>query len=131
MPDNGAMAALQTPDEIAATLGRIEGQRITRLQVLGVNSLKSVSPTVDDLVGEVVEQAEVAGRIITLHTNRCVVTFDLQRTGRAIWVPSGEPFRPAAGSAPTVRLVTDGGTIDLTEPARTKRIAVQILARSR
>lgn len=126
MRQDALVASEQTAGEIAATIERLYGKRITLLQVLGINSLKSLSPPVGALVGDTVEGSEVVDRILTLRTSSHVIAFDLQRTGRVVWVRSTEPFRLGTGPMPTVRLVTDDGSVDLTEPAKTKRITVVV-----
>ncbi|WGW13232.1 hypothetical protein LWF01_05550 [Saxibacter everestensis] len=120
------MASLQTADEITTTLERLHGKRIVLLQVLGINSLKSLTPSVDVLVGETVETSEAVDRVLTLRTGRHLIRFDLQRTGKVVWLRSNESFHLGAGSMPTARLITEEGAIDLTEPAKTKRITVTV-----
>lgn len=120
------VASAQTADEIVSTIGRLRGRRIILLQVLGINSLKSLTPRLDALVGDTIEASEFVGRILTLRTSGHRVMFDLQRTGKVIWLRSSNEFRLGAGPMPTVRLITDGGTVDLTEPAKTKRITVVV-----
>ncbi|MET8696578.1 hypothetical protein ABZV65_29050 [Streptomyces bauhiniae] len=126
------MATIQSAAEIASLLERLNGKKIAELQVLGVNSLKSISPLPDALVGEAVAEVDVAERIITMHTASHRISFDLQRTGRVVMLESAEPYQHVAGvSRPTVRLLTaDGSGVDLTEPAKTKRITVTIVTRS-
>ncbi|MFI9283848.1 hypothetical protein [Streptomyces werraensis] len=126
------MASIQSAAEIATLLERLKGKKIALLQVLGVNSLKSVSPLPQALVGEALTEVDVGERIINMHTAGHRISFDLQRTGRGVPLESAEPFRHAAGaSRPTVRLLmADGSGLDLTEPAKTKRITVTIVTRS-
>lgn len=122
------MAAAQSPDEIQSILDRIRGRRVAGLQVLGINSLKSHTPLPDALVGETVTGSEVADRTFRLVTTQYEVAVDLQRTGNVIWLEKAEPYRLAAGvSRPTIRLLLeDGSGVDLTEPAKTKRITVTL-----
>lgn len=126
------MATMQTPEEVQNILAHLEGQRIVSLQVLGVNSLKSFSPPLDALAGDAIEGCVVVDRLLTLTTTRHHVAFDLQRTGKLVWLPTAEPYSMAAGSVrPTVRLLLgDGQGLDLTEPAKTKRITVTLSART-
>jgi hypothetical protein len=128
---NAAVASVQTADQIASILERLHRKRIALFQVLGINSLKSLTPPLDALVGEAIEGSEVADRMLTLHTSGHLVTVDLQRTGKVVWLASSEPFRPAVGPMPTVRLITEDGTVDLTEPAKTKRITVVVEERGK
>lgn len=126
------MAPIQTTDEIQAILALLEGQKIVNLQVLGVNSLKSFSPMPDALTGDAIEASAVSGRLFTVTTTRHQVAFDLQRTGKLVWLAKAEPYVMAAGSArPTVRLMlANGQGLDLTEPAKTKRITVTVSTRT-
>lgn len=130
MREDGLVASAQTAHEIASTSERLLGRWITLLQVLGINSLKSLTPTLDGLVGDTVEGVDVVERMLTLRTSRHLITFDLQRTGKVVWLSSSEPFRAGSGPMPTVRLITNDGALDLTEPAKTKRITVVVSERS-
>lgn len=122
------MASIQTPDAVETLLGQIRDHEIAGLQVLGVNSLKSFTPVAEALVGQVVTSVDHLDRTFTIRTSDFTITCDLQRAGRVIWLDSAAPYvsTPAA-ARPTVRLVfTDGTGIDLTEPAKTKRISVTL-----
>lgn len=126
------MVAIQTLDEIQAILARLEGEEIAVLQVLGINSLKSFSPMPDALAGDAIESSAVSERHFTVTTTGHEMAIDLQRTGKVVWLPNAEPYVMAVGPArPTVRLVlANGEGLDLTEPAKTKRITVTISARA-
>lgn len=127
------MATIQSAVEIIPLLERIKGQEIAALQVLGINSLKTSSPRPEALVGEAVTATDIVERTISIYTASHCILFDLQRTGRVILLESAEPYRLVVGAArPTVRLLmADGSGLDLTEPAKTKRITVTIAARSK
>ncbi|UNZ18051.1 hypothetical protein [Streptomyces sp. 891-h] len=126
------MTTSQSPAEIMTLLERLTGQKIAALQVLGINSLKTFSPPPEALVGEAVTAVGTLDRSISIDTVSHVVTFDLQRTGRVVPLENAQAYTPVAGvSRPTVRLLmADGSGVDLSEPARTKRITVSIAARS-
>lgn len=126
------MATIQTDDEIRDILVRLEGEAIATLQVLGINSLKSLLPTPEAVAGHVIESTSVAGRLVVAMTSSHQMVFDLQRTGRLVWLSEAEPYVMTAGSSrPTVRLVlASGHGLDLTEPAKTKRITVSLAARA-
>lgn len=121
--------SVQGPEDIEGLCARLHGKRITLLQVLGINALKALTPGPDDLVGGVIDSSDVSDRILTLHTGAHTITFDLQRTGKVVWVSDPEPYRLAPGAMPTVRLITDDGGLDLTEPTKTKRITVAVTNR--
>lgn len=126
------MAAIQTPDEIQSLLSQLEGQEIAALQVLGINSLKSMDPMPDALTGDVIKSTTLDDRHFTMCTTTHEVTFDLQRTGKLVWLKEAAPYVMSAGSSrPTVRVVlANGQGLDLTEPAKTKRITVAISTRA-
>jgi len=127
------MGTVQTPDEIQAILTHLEGQEIAALQVLGINSLKSLSPMPHALEGELIESSAVEDRQFTVVTTRHEIAVDLQRTGRLVWLVTAGPYVMTVGSSrPTVRLVLRSGQgLDLMEPAKTKRITVTVSVRSR
>ncbi|MBO0883867.1 MAG: hypothetical protein J2P17_26745, partial [Mycobacterium sp.] len=129
--EDGGMAVTQTSDEIQSLLSRLEGHKIATLQVLGINSLKSMSPRPDALAGDIIESASLEDRQFTVTTASRHIVFDLQRAGRLVWLRSATPYTMSMGTPrPTVRLIlTDGQGLDLTEPAKTKRITVTISTR--
>ncbi|MFJ4563875.1 hypothetical protein ACIP4U_09185 [Streptomyces caelestis] len=125
------MGTNQSAAEIEPLLEPLTGQKIAALQVLGINSLKTLSPPLEALAGEVVTAADVVDRTLRVDTTSHVISFDLQRTGRVVLLESAEPYRFVAGAnRPTVRLLmVDGTGLDLIEPAKTKRITVTITTR--
>jgi hypothetical protein len=126
------MATVQTIDQMQAILTRLEGEEIAAFQVLGINSLKSMSPPPDALEGEIVESVRVSDRQLSVSTVGHTIDVDLQRTGKLVWLKEAGPYVfSVSGSRPTVRLVFAGGHgLDLTEPTKTKRITVTISTRS-
>ncbi|MEU5673054.1 hypothetical protein ABZ749_22370 [Micromonospora sp. NPDC047753] len=125
------MTVIQDIDEIQAVLDRLQGEEIATLQVLGINSLKSTTPLPEALVGDTVESTSVENRVVTITTTRYAIVFDLQRTGKLVWLDGVQPYLMVAGSLrPTARLLLASGKgLDLTEPAKTKRITVTLTAR--
>jgi len=124
------MPSVQTPREIDDLLGeQLTGRSIRQLQVLGVNSLKTVTPSAAELVGEQVRSARCEERVIAICTAAYEIRVDLQRTGRVTWLTGAERWQLSSGvPLPTVRLLLDDGTgLDFTEPAKTKRITVSLL----
>jgi hypothetical protein len=123
--------AAQTAGEIKSILDRTHGQVIDLLQVLGVNSLKTIDPPTDDLVGTIITASSVSGRTFRLATQAFEVTVDLERTGKVVWLDAIQPYQFSPGALrPTVRLSLQGGSgIELTEPAKTKRITVRLSRR--
>ncbi|RNI00956.1 hypothetical protein EEZ25_18270 [Micromonospora aurantiaca] len=125
------MTVIQDIDEIQAVLDRLQGEEIATLQVLGINSLKSTTPLPEALVGDTVESTSVENRVVAITTTRYAIVFDLQRTGKLVWLDGVQPYLMVAGSLrPTARLLLASGRgLDLTEPARTKRITVTLTTR--
>jgi hypothetical protein len=126
----GSVPSVQSPCEINDLLvAHLVGRSIRNLQVLGVNSLKTVMPTADALIGEQVRIARCEERVIVITTTAYEIHIDLQRTGRLTWLKSADPWQVSSGvPLPSARLLLDDGTgLDLTEPARTKRITVSLL----
>lgn len=125
---DACMATIQSAAEIQHLLEPLMGQKISVLQVLGINSLKTMLPPLEALAGEVVTAADVVDRTLRVDTTSHVISFDLQRTGRVVLLESAEPYRFVAGAnRPTARLLmADGSGLDLVEPAKTKRITVTI-----
>lgn len=124
----GGMARIQTSGEIQSLLTRLEGETISLLQVLGVNSLKSMTAMPEALAGETVTATLVEDRRLTVFTSGHRVVFDLQLTGKLVWQTGVVPYAVTSASVrPTVRLIlANGQGLDLTEPAKTKRITVTI-----
>ena len=122
------MAAIQSAAEISDLLARVTGMEISELQVLGINSLKSLSPRLNALSGQTVTGSEVAVRVVTIRTTDYQIVIDLQRTGRLVWLTRAQLYQVIAGaSRPTVRLLLSGGIgLDASEPAKTKRITVAL-----
>jgi hypothetical protein len=126
------MPSVQSPREIDDLLAeQLVGRSIGQMQVLGVNSLKTITPSVDALAGEKVHSARSEDRIIVISTAGYKVSIDLQRTGRVTWLKSAQPWQLSSGTPlPTVRLLLDDGSgLDFAEPAKTKRIAVTMVSR--
>lgn len=131
MGDDRSVASIQTIDEIRSLLAKLEGEQIAALQVLGINSLKSLSPMPDALAGDEIVGGAASDRTFTIETNRHVIAVDLQRTGRLVWMAAAQPYALSPGAPrPTVRFVlASGAGLDLTEPAKTKRITVTLTAK--
>ena len=123
-----SVSAPQSPEVIGSILERLNGHEIAALQVLGINSLKSVDPPPHALAGLTIKSTGVSDRVFRLLVGAYEVVIDLQRTGKVVWLDSAEPFQMAPDvTRPTVRLIlADGTGIDLTEPAKTKRITVAL-----
>jgi hypothetical protein len=127
------MPSVQTPREIDDLLAeQLNGRSIRQLQVLGVNSLKTVTPSAAELAGEQVVSTRCEGRVIAVSTTGYEIRVDLQRTGRVTRLEGADAWQVSSGvPLPTIRLLLDDGTgLDFTEPAKTKRITVSLQSRS-
>lgn len=123
------MAEPQSAQEILSILQQIVGESISQIQVLGVNSLKSITPTPQDFVGSKVTKVHAAERSIRIEVGDLSVNLNLQRTGKLIWLESAEPAQIGRPGLPTIRILLGSGpALDFTEPARTKRISVTLSA---
>lgn len=123
------MAAIQPSELQLGLLNRLLGERVAELQVLGVNSLKTVTPSLSDLVGLEITGVSVTERLVTIGMGSLTATIDLQRTGRLQWLDHAEPAQIGRPGLPTLRLLLRSGAgLDFNEPAKTKRIAVTIRA---
>ena len=129
---NVLMPSVQSPREIDDLLAvQLVGRSIGQMQVLGVNSLKTITPSPDALAGEQVQSARSEERVIVISTTGYEIRVDLQRTGRVTWLKSAQPWLVSSGTPlPTIRLLLDDGTgLDFTEPAKTKRVTVTLVPR--
>lgn len=104
------------------------GRSIRELQVLGVNSLKTINPPASTLEGASIVSANIETPAIEILTSGYSIRIDLARTGRVTWLAQAVEWTPRDGTpAPTLRLLLDsGGALDFLEPAKTKRITVAI-----
>ena len=92
------MPSVQSPREIDDLLaGHLVGRSIRQLQVLGVNTLKTISPSADELVGEHVRNAYCEERVIAISTTAYEIRVDLQRTGRVTWLQSAGAWQLSSG----------------------------------
>lgn len=121
------MAEPQSTQEILSILERIVGESVRQLQVVGLNSLKSIAPSPQDLTGSTIARVSAIGRIVRIDLGGFHATFDLQRTGRLVWLDTAGPAQIGRPSLPTVRLLLGSGSaVDFAEPAKTKRISVTL-----
>ena len=123
------MVEAQSTDEVLELLMLLVGETVAELQVLGINSLKSVVPSPADLIGQPITGVSADNRLATLQMGALTATVDLQRTGKVHWLDAAERARIGRTALPTLRLIlASGAGMDFSEPAKTKRISVQIRA---
>ncbi|MEU8015986.1 hypothetical protein AB0B74_08470 [Micromonospora parva] len=111
----------------------VAGKKIESFRVHGVNSLKTLVPSLDDLVGDQVVDlvAQDDARRVDMVCRNHVITIDLERAGRMAALREGAAWSPTAGtSMPTGRMTFEDGTgLDFREPAKTKRITFAVRRR--
>lgn len=105
------------------------GRAIRALQVVGVNSLKTVTPGPEAVSGADISAVRVELPAIEIAAGAFNLHVHLARTGRVTWLEqAGEWSASERTPPPTIRLLIDaGGALDFREPAKTKRITVSIL----
>ena len=116
------------PDQVL--LERLVGASVRALQVIGINTLKTVEPPPDAVVGRTVVAVRAYGRQVAISTDQHHLLIDLARTGQITPLEVAGLWRPGdRGAAPTIRLLVDDGSgLDFAEPAKTKRITLSIRA---
>jgi hypothetical protein len=127
------MAEQSVSRDVELARNRVVDKKIRSVHVYGVNSLKTLDPPLDELVGDQVVDfvAQDDVRRVELVCRNYIVAIDLARTGRLIVLSDAGTWRPGSGSPmPTGRVIFDDGTgIDLKEPAKTKRITFAVRRR--
>ncbi|MEV4630463.1 hypothetical protein AB0J90_29785 [Micromonospora sp. NPDC049523] len=112
---------------------RVAGKKIGSFRVYGINSLKTLDPPLDALVGDQVVDllAKDDVRRVELVCLDHIIDIDLARTGRLTALGEAGAWSPAGGgSMPTGRLIFDDGTgLDFKEPAKTKRVTFAVRRR--
>lgn len=130
MMDDVAMADTRSSeDDLLGVPNRLIGETVAELQILGINSLKSVTPSPLDLAGLKITEVSVTGRTLDIRMGAHAATVDLERTGRLVWLDNAQPAQVGSRALPTARLLLRSGAgLDFTEPAKTKRITVTLRA---
>ncbi|WP_147376327.1 hypothetical protein [Micromonospora radicis] len=111
----------------------VAGKKIESFRVYGVNSLKTLAPSLDDLVGDQIVDlvAQDDARRVDVVCRDHVIAVDLERTGKLAALREAAAWSPAAGTPmPTGRMTFEDGTgLDFREPAKTKRITFAVRRR--
>ncbi|MFC1412830.1 hypothetical protein ACEZCY_27950 [Streptacidiphilus sp. N1-12] len=103
------------------------GQTVAEFRVFGINSLKTlVDPAA--FVGKRLKGIAIENQNLLLSFETITLEVDLQRTGGTTWFSKASAISsPVGPRLPTGRLLfADGGALDFSEPAKTKRIAFWI-----
>jgi hypothetical protein len=106
------------------------GKKVEFIQICGINSLKTLQPAPDALIGDQVTDVVVNEEARQLHLvcDKHTIVVDLARTGTVHNLERATRWSIAGGSPmPTARILFDDETaVDFREPAKTKRITIAI-----
>lgn len=115
----------RTPSELEQFFeDHLRGRSVEQVLVHGFNSLKTLSPPLSALAGEIITSyTQESDAIFTLGVGGFVLRVDLQRVGALSWAPSLVPWTIGKPSMPTGQILLEGGGgIQFVEPSKTKRI---------
>ena len=120
--------ARTSADLAALHVQHLDGQSVAQFLVHGINSLKSMEAPLAVLAGQTIGSLTAIGdAMFELAIGEYALAVDLQRTGVAVWADSASPWSFGQPSMPTGQLLLeDGGGINFSEPAKTKRISFRI-----
>ena len=127
---NGEVPELPEVEALAAVLAaRAVGTTIGSCRLTSFAALKTVSPTLDDLVGRTVTGLERRGKHLCLDAEGLWLVVHLARGGWIRWYDSPPPATARPGRGPLalrVRLDGDAG-FDVTEMGTEKRLAIWVV----
>lgn len=113
-----------------ALRGSITSKQIASMQVLGINSLKSLQPSPESMAGQVITDLSLdeSTRKIEIILDQHIILVDMARTGTVVALERSLAWQASEKSpTPTARILfTDGSALDFREPAKTKRISFTI-----
>jgi hypothetical protein len=124
-----AAVAIQSPEEITTLLGHSEGASIIAIQVLGINTLKTVMPSPEFLqLGSKIVNSQCHDRLVRIETEGYCLLIDLQRVGRVSRIAKAERWEMASRSPQPTMIVflSDGSGYEFREASKTKRITLSI-----
>ena len=105
------------------------GQAVTRVDVAGIEVLKTYDPPVTALAGMTVDAVARHGKFLDLDVGGLHLVFHLARAGWLRWrdeLPS-TPLKPGKGPLGLRVHLSGGGGFDLTEQGTRKRLAVHVV----
>jgi formamidopyrimidine-DNA glycosylase len=105
------------------------GQAVTRVDIAGIEVLKTYDPPVTALFGMTVDGVARHGKFLDLDIGGLHLVFHLARAGWLRWrdeLPS-QPPKPGKGPLGLRVHLSDGGGFDLTEQGTRKRLAVYVV----
>lgn len=120
------MGLVRNPSDVVRALETsVVGRTIERLEIFGVNALKTLTPLPSAATGATVVSVGYSedGRL-HLTCEQLAIEVDFARTGGIEVSPSLEAWRAEGRSIPPTGrlLLVDGSGVDFKEPGRTKRI---------
>lgn len=116
--------------DVEALRGSVSGKRIASMQVLGINSLKSLQPSPESMTGQMITDLNLdeSTRKIELVLEQYIILVEMARTGIVVALKKSLAWQASEKSPmPTARILfSDGSALDFKEPAKTKRISFTI-----
>ena len=113
----------------AALSARMTGLHIDRYQMVSFSALKTVTPSLDDLVGPVVEGVERRGKFVCLAVGGLWLIVHLARGGWIRWYDTVPATRLRPGRSPIALRIhlDDGSGFDVTEGGTEKRVSLWVV----
>jgi formamidopyrimidine-DNA glycosylase len=113
----------------AALSARMTGLPIDRYQMVSFSALKTVTPSLDDLVGPVVEGVERRGKFVCLAVGGLWLIVHLARGGWIRWYDTVPATRLRPGRSPIALRIhlDDGSGFDVTEGGTEKRVSLWVV----
>ncbi len=124
------MPELPEVEALAAFLrDRAVGKAVARVDVAGIQSLKTYDPPVTSLAGLAVTDARRHGKFLDVDCDGLHLVVHLARAGWLQWREQLPPAPPKPGKGPLALRVhlEDGSGFDLTEQGTQKRLAVYVV----
>lgn len=104
------------------------GETVRFVQVLGMNTLKTLNPSLEEASGEEIRDLSVQSESqLTIQLESLLLYINLERVGVVKMASSSELWTFGQGAMPTLRIVLDSGEgFDFREPSKTKRITLHV-----
>jgi formamidopyrimidine-DNA glycosylase len=121
----------ELPEVEALVVGldaRMAGQVVDRCRLLSFSALKTVDPSLDDLVGRTVTRVERRGKFVCIDADGLWLVLHLARGGWVKWYDALPKSALRPGRSPiALRLALEGGEgFDVTEMGTEKRVAIWV-----
>lgn len=128
--DHGHVPELPEVEALARQLGgRLTGRTIEAVLVPSVAALKTVEPTVSQLVGGRIAKVKRRGKFVVISAERLYLVVHLARAGWIAWRPEIAARKLAQRGPLAARIrLDDGSGIDITEQGREHRLAIYVVS---